>query len=314
MAKSAQEKADLKAEKIYEKKHRKKYRARPGDIFFNMINYLVFTLFTVACIFPFYYLFINTISDNDLVVKGVINFIPRGLHLDNYKSLLNVSDLSNAFLVSLGRTIIGTAFMVAASAFVGYLVTKQEMWGRKFWYRFTIITMYFNAGLIPWYMTIKSVHLLGTIWALVLPGAVPVFSVVLMLNFFRAIPEELEEAAFMDGANHWNILARIYIPLSKASIATICLFALVYHWNSWFDGIILMNKPTQYPLQSYLQTIIIQGDTSVNSTTDWQTMALVSDRTVKCAQIFLSTLPIVAAYPFLQRYFVKGMVMGSVKG
>lgn len=118
----------------------------------------------------------------------------------------------------------------------------------------------------------------------------------------------------MDGANHWNILARIYIPLSKASIATICLFALVYHWNSWFDGIILMNKPTQYPLQSYLQTIIIQGDTSVNSTTDWQTMALVSDRTVKCAQIFLSTLPIVAAYPFLQRYFVKGMVMGSVKG
>ena len=127
MAKSAQEKADLKAEKIYEKQHRKKYRARPGDIFFNMINYLVFTLFTVACIFPFYYLFINTISDNDLVVKGVINFIPRGLHLDNYKSLLNVSDLSNAFLVSLGRTIIGTAFMVAASAFVGYLVTKQEI-------------------------------------------------------------------------------------------------------------------------------------------------------------------------------------------
>ena len=107
---------------------------------------------------------------------------------------------------------------------------------------------------------------------------------------------------------------KIYVPLSKASIATICLFALVYHWNSWFDGIIMMNKPDQYPLQSYLHTIIIQGDTSVNSTTDWQTMALISDRTVKCAQIFLSTLPIVAAYPFLQRYFVKGMVMGSVKG
>ena len=118
----------------------------------------------------------------------------------------------------------------------------------------------------------------------------------------------------MDGAGHWNIMARIYVPLSKASIATICLFALVYHWNSWFDGIILMNKPTQYPLQSYLQTIIIQGDTSVNSTTDWQTMALISDRTVKCAQIFLSTLPIVAAYPFLQRYFVKGMVLNKYTG
>lgn len=136
MAKTAQEKADLKAEKLYEKTHKKKYRTRPGDMLFNLINYLIFILFTVACIFPFYYLFINTISDNDLVVKGVINFIPRGLHLDNYKSLLNVSDLSNAFLVSVGRTLLGTAFMVAASAFVGYLVTKQEMWGRKFWYRF----------------------------------------------------------------------------------------------------------------------------------------------------------------------------------
>lgn len=166
MAKTAQEKADLKAEKLYEKTHKKKYRTRPGDMLFNLINYLIFILFTVACIFPFYYLFINTISDNDLVVKGVINFIPRGLHLDNYKSLLNVSDLSNAFLVSVGRTLLGTAFMVAASAFVGYLVTKQEMWGRKFWYRFLIITMYFNAGLIPWFLNMQMLGLTNTILGL----------------------------------------------------------------------------------------------------------------------------------------------------
>ena len=287
----------------------KKKKTSLGDWIFNIFLGLFFTLFTLICIYPFYYLIINTISANDISANGQIMFLPKGIHFQNYIDVFKIPDLASAALVSLGRTVLGTI-----GAYLGFMFTQQKMWARKFWYRFTIITMYFNAGLIPWYMTIKSVHLLGTIWALVLPGAVPVFSVVLMLNFFRAIPEELEEAAFMDGANHWNILARIYIPLSKASIATICLFALVYHWNSWFDGIILMNKPTQYPLQSYLQTIIIQGDTSVNSTTDWQTMALVSDRTVKCAQIFLSTLPIVAAYPFLQRYFVKGMVMGSVKG
>jgi putative aldouronate transport system permease protein len=163
-------------------------------------------------------------------------------------------------------------------------------------------------------MTINTLRLTGTIWALVLPGAVPVFNMVLMLNFFRAIPQELEDAAFMDGANHLNIMLRIFVPISKASIATICLFALVHHWNSWFDGIILMNKPSQYPLQSYLQTVIIQGDTALKSVTDWQSMALISDRTLKCAQIFISTLPIILAYPFLQRYFVKGMVLGSVKG
>lgn len=128
MAKTAQEKADLKAEKLYEKTHKRKYRLKPGDIVFNILNYLFFTLFTIACIFPFYYLFINTISDNDLVIKGLINFIPRGIHFDNYTALLNVSDLSSALIVSLSRTVLGTALMVAASGFIGYLVTKDEMW------------------------------------------------------------------------------------------------------------------------------------------------------------------------------------------
>ena len=165
MAKTAQEKADLKAEKLYEKTHKRKYRLKPGDIVFNILNYLFFTLFTIACIFPFYYLFINTISDNDLVIKGLINFIPRGIHFDNYTALLNVSDLSSALIVSLSRTVLGTALMVAASGFIGYLVTKDEMWGRKFWYRFLVITMYFNAGLIPWFLNMQMLGLTNTFWA-----------------------------------------------------------------------------------------------------------------------------------------------------
>lgn len=179
---------------------------------------------------------------------------------------------------------------------------------------FFFLTMLLNGGLIPWFMTIKSLKLLGTIWALVLPGAVPVFSVVLMLNFFRGIPEELEEAALMDGAGQWTIMSKIYVPLSKASMATICLFSIVYHWNSWFDGIILMNRPTQYPLQSYLHTIVIQSSLTAVNSIDWETLVSVSDRTIKCSQIFLSIIPIMIVYPFLQKYFVKGMVLGSVKG
>ena len=191
MAKTAQEKADLKAEKLYEKTHKRKYRLKPGDIVFNILNYLFFTLFTIACIFPFYYLFINTISDNDLVIKGLINFIPRGIHFDNYTALLNVSDLSSALIVSLSRTVLGTALMVAASGFIGYLVTKDEMWGRKFWYRFLVITMYFNAGLIPWFLNMQMLGLTNTFWAYIIPGIVAPYNIILVKTYIESIPPKI---------------------------------------------------------------------------------------------------------------------------
>ena len=293
-----------------------KVKESVGSRIFTIINTLILAFLALICILPLINILAISLSSNAAATAGLVKLLPVDFTLKSYEYVAKRAAFWKSLGVTVIRCLLGVSLNVIMCVLVAYPLSKdnRKLKLRTVYTWFFFITMLINAGLISWYMTIKSVHLLGTIWALVLPGAVPVFSVVLMLNFFRAIPEELEEAAFMDGAGHWNIMARIYVPLSKASIATICLFALVYHWNSWFDGIILMNKPTQYPLQSYLQTIIIQGDTSVNSTTDWQTMALISDRTVKCAQIFLSTLPIVAAYPFLQRYFVKGMVMGSVKG
>ena len=293
-----------------------KVRESVGSRIFTIINTLILAFLALICILPLINILAISLSSNAAATAGLVKLLPVDFTLKSYEYVAKRAAFWKSLGVTVIRCLLGVSLNVIMCVLVAYPLSKdnRKLKLRTVYTWFFFITMLINAGLIPWYMTIKSVHLLGTIWALVLPGAVPVFSVVLMLNFFRAIPEELEEAAFMDGAGHWNIMARIYVPLSKASIATICLFALVYHWNSWFDGIILMNKPTQYPLQSYLQTIIIQGDTSVNSTTDWQTMALISDSTVKCAQIFLSTLPIVAAYPYLQRYFVKGMVMGSVKG
>ncbi len=312
MAKTAQEKADLKAEKLYEKTHKKKYRTRPGDMLFNLINYLIFILFTVACIFPFYYLFINTISDNDLVVKGVINFIPRGLHLDNYKSLLNVSDLSNAFLVSVGRTLLGTAFMVAASAFVGYLVTKQEMWGRKFWYRFLIITMYFNAGLIPWFLNMQMLGLTNTFWAYIIPGIVAPYNIILVKTYIESIPAELEESAQIDGATHMVIFRKIIWPLSKPILATIAIFGAVGHWNSFTDSLILMQSaPTLYTLQHRLYIYL---NTASNLSALMESGGQVSDAVLKSALSakvikytisMVTVIPILVVYPFMQRYFEK---------
>ena len=321
MAKTAQEKADLKAEKLYEKTHKKKYRTRPGDMLFNLINYLIFILFTVACIFPFYYLFINTISDNDLVVKGVINFIPRGLHLDNYKSLLNVSDLSNAFLVSVGRTLLGTAFMVAASAFVGYLVTKQEMWGRKFWYRFLIITMYFNAGLIPWFLNMQMLGLTNTFWAYIIPGIVAPYNIILVKTYIESIPAELEERAQIDGATHMVIFRKIIWPLRKPILATIAIFGAVGHWNSFTDSLILMQSaPTLYTLQHRLYIYL---NTASNLSALMESGGQVSDAVLKSALSakvikytisMVTVIPILVVYPFMQRYFEKGIMLGAVKG
>lgn len=321
MAKTAQEKADLKAEKLYEKTHKKKFKATPGDIIFNILNYAIFTLFTIACIFPFYYLFINTISDNELVAKGMINFIPRGLHLDNYTALLNVGDLSSAFIVSVARTIIGTALMVAASAFVGYLVTKQEMWGRKFWYRFLIITMYFNAGLIPWFLNMQMLGLTNTFWAYIIPGIVAPYNIILVKTYIESIPAELEESAAMDGASYLTIFRKIIWPLSKPILATIAIFGAVGHWNSFTDSLMLMQSaPKLYTLQHRLYIYLNQASNlsalmeSGGQVSEAAMKSVLSGKVIKYTISMVTVIPILIVYPFMNRYFEKGIMLGAVKG
>lgn len=321
MAKTAQEKADLKAERLYEKTHKKRFKTRPGDVVFNLLNYLVFGLFTIACMFPFYYLFINTISDNDLVAKGVINFIPRGIHFKNYTALLSVSDLSSAFLVSIARTLLGTALMVAASGFVGYLVTKQEMWGRKFWYRFLIITMYFNAGLIPWFLNMQMLGLTNSFWAYIIPGVVAPYNIILVKTYIESIPAELEESASMDGATHLTIFRKIIWPLSKPILATIAIFGAVGHWNSFTDSLILMQSaPNLYTLQHRLYIYLNQASNlkslmqSGGQVSEAAVRSALSGKVIKYTISMVTVLPILLVYPFMQRYFEKGIMLGAVKG
>lgn len=177
--------------------------------------------------------------------------------------------------------------------------------------------MLFSGGLIPGYLVVKEAGLLDSIWALILPGAVPIFNVLLMLNFFRGLPKELEEASWMDGAGHFRTLCSIYLPISLPSIATITLFAMVGHWNAWFDGMIYMKSPEGYPLATYLQSMLQQVtmiQSEMMTLEDATLLSQVSDRTTQASQIFLSVIPILLVYPFLQRYFVHGLVVGSVKG
>ncbi len=320
MAKTVQEKLDAKAEKAYEKTHKKKWKLTPGNITFNILNYLFFTVFTLSCLFPFYYLFINTISDNAMVKTGQIALIPHGLHLRNYIAMFSLSDLGNAFVVSIARTILGTALMVAASALVGYLVTKQEMWHRKFWYRFLIITMYFNAGTIPWFLNMSMLGLTNHFAAYIIPGIVAPYNIILVKTYIESIPNELEESALIDGAGFLTVFRKIIWPLSKPILATIAIFGAVGHWNSFTDSLILMqNAPQFYTLQHrlyvYLNTSSNIGQImSTGGAVGTLTSSVMDTKIIKYTISMVTVIPILLVYPFMQRYFEKGIMLGAVKG
>jgi putative aldouronate transport system permease protein len=234
----------------------------------------------------------------------------------SYRYALSKSEFIVAMGVSVKRLLLGVSVNMLLTILVAYPLSKNKSGfkARSFYTWFFLITILFNGGLIPTYMAINTYGLIDSIWALVLPMAVPVFHVVILMNFFRELPKELEEAAFLDGAGHWDILWRVYVPLSKPALATLILFCAVFHWNSWFDGILYMNRPAHYPLQSYLQTVIINRDLTSLASGSLQDLALISERTTKASQVFIGAIPILLVYPFLQPYFVKGMVLGSVKG
>lgn len=217
--------------------------------------------------------------------------------------------------MSVIRVIIGTIINVGLTILCAYPMSQPDhkFRGRKIYVMMFLITMVFNGGLIPTFLVVKTVGIYDTIWALILPQAVQVFNIILMLNFFRGLPPALSESAFMDGANHFQVLARIYLPISKPSLATVGLFTMVGHWNSWFDGMIYMKSPAKYPLQTYLRNVINAVDMASIDIHTAASMADISSRTLTAAQIFIAVLPILIVYPLLQKYFIAGMTLGSVK-
>lgn len=297
------------------------YKRSVGDIVFDSLNYLLFGIFTISCIFPFYYIFINTISDSSLVVAGKITLIPHGLNIQNYINMMKVDDIFTAFLVTVSRTIIGTALMVAATGMIGYLVTKKEMWHRQVWYRFIVITMYFNAGIIPWYMNMSMLGLTGNFLAYIIPGIVAPYNIILVKTYIESIPAELEESAFIDGASYWTVFYKIIWPLSKPILATIAIFGAVGHWNSFTDSLILMqNNSSLFTLQHLLYNYLNAASNIEGMITGGSGAAIgfiqsmANAKVIKYTVSMVAIIPILLVYPYMQRYFEKGIMLGAVKG
>ncbi|MDR1326039.1 MAG: carbohydrate ABC transporter permease [Treponema sp.] len=297
----------------------RKIKMSRGDIIFTIFNYAFFGLFTIICILPFYYLFINTISDNDLTKRGLITLIPKGIHLNNYLQVFRLRGLGQAAFVSIARTVVGSAATVIGSAFVGYLVTKREMWGRTFWYRYIIITMYFSAGLVPWYMNMVMLHLTNNFLAYVLPGIVAPFNIILVKTYIESIPASLEESAAIDGAGTFKVFVSIIWPLITPILATIAIFSAVGNWNAFTDTLFLMTDERYFTLQfvlyrylneaNYLASIMRSG-----STMPVEVSQALTPRTIQMSISMVVIFPILLVYPFLQRFFVKGIMIGAVKG
>jgi len=290
-------------------------RMSMGYRVFNAFNILFLVALSFACLLPIIHILAISLSGSSEAGAGLVSLWPVGFTTSSYEFILKKPEFLTSIGVTLQRVALGTVVGMLITLLVAYPLSKEtHAFRMRTIYAWAFVfTILFNGGLIPWYMTIKWTGIMDTIWALVLPGAVPVFNIILLLNFFRGLPKELEESASIDGAGHWTTLWRIYAPLSMPAIATIMLFTIVNHWNSWFDGLILMKSHDNYPLSTYLQTILVRMDLTSVTGEALNNLREVSDRTAKAAQIFVGALPIMLVYPFLQRYFVKGIVMGSVK-
>ncbi len=301
--------------------NRNKITYTTGDVVFNILNYLIFGLITLACVFPFYYIFINSISDNRLSGLGDIMFYPKGINFNNYLNVILLNGLGRAAFISAARTTLGTFVTVMASAILGYIFTKQEMWNRKFFYRFVVITMYFNAGLIPWFVLMLNLKLTNNFLVYILPAIVSPFNVILVKTYVESVPASLEESAKLDGAGIWTVLTKVIIPLIKPILATVAIFAAVGQWNSFVDTLFLMTKQDNYTLQFILYKYLSESSSLARllQTSQGSSMAndlsqLQTTTSVRMTVTMIVVLPVLMIYPIFQRYFVQGIMIGAVKG
>ncbi|MEA4889120.1 MAG: carbohydrate ABC transporter permease [Clostridiaceae bacterium] len=296
-----------------------KFQKSKTDRLTDVLIYTGFGLFAFLCFFPFYYIIINTISDNTLVSAGKILFLPHGIHLENYKQVFLIKGLLNATVISLSRTVLGTAMSALAATVLGYAFSRPEYWKRKFWYRFLIITMYFNAGIIPWYLNMRMLGLINNFLAYILPAVCVPFYVILVKTYIESIPESLEEAAEIDGAGYLMRYLRIILPLTRPIIATIAIFAAVGQWNSFMDTVFLVTKKELYTLQfilyqylneaNYLADQMRQNPNFINVAATYKLTPVAVRFTVS----IITVMPILLVYPFFQKYFVKGIMIGAIK-
>jgi ABC-type glycerol-3-phosphate transport system permease component len=294
-------------------------RQSVGDWVFNIFNYLVLLIFTAACLYPFYYIFLYSISDATEAARGSVFLWPVKPEVASYASLLAKPEVLNAVFVSVARTVVGTVLTVLCSSYLAYAVTRRDLPLRSLIYRFVVLTLYIGAGLIPWYMTMKGLGLKNNFLLYVLPGAVGAFYVILVKTYIEQLPSSLEESAKIDGAGPFTIFFRIIAPISLPIIATVTIFSAVGQWNTWQDNLYLVNvrslQTLQLLLYNYLNTSVATGDVSRMSTMSLiANVKQVSATSLRMTMSMITVFPILLVYPFMQRYFIKGIMLGAIKG
>ncbi|SEK75585.1 carbohydrate ABC transporter permease [Paenibacillus sp. OK003] len=285
-----------------------------GSRFADVCIWIVLLLLTALCFLPLLNMVSISFSDKSAAQANLVGLWPVNFNLNAYKLLLDDTQFWRSFVISVERVVLGTALNLLLSVLMAYPLSKNKhsFHARNMYMNSMIFAMLFSGGMIPIFMVIKSLGLIDSIWALILPGAVPIFNVILLMNFFKSIPDALEEAAVMDGASKLRILFGIFLPISLPALATIGLFSMVGHWNDYFSGLLYMNSSSNYPLQTYIQQLTVDV-TKVTDPSQLKSLASVSNKTLNAAKIVVSIIPVLLIYPFLQRYFVSGLVIGSVK-
>lgn len=282
---------------------------------FDLLLIVLLVLVALLCVMPIWYTLALSFSDKAAAAAGAVRLWPVGFNTNAYEQIMTDRKFLNSFLISLERVLLGGTLSLIVVTLTAYPLSKtvREFRARNIVMWLLIFTMLFNGGLVPWFITVKSYGIMNTIWALVLAGGLQVFHVILVVNFFRNLPKEMEEAALVDGAGPWYTLFRIFVPLAVPVLATIALFGIVYHWNEFFHGLVLMKSADHYPLQTYIQQLVVTIDTTSMTEDEYKKLSELSNQTLNAAKIFIAMIPVLIVYPFLQRFFIHGITLGSVK-
>ena len=283
-----------------------------GNIIYKAVIYLFMLLVLIVCLVPFLYIISVSLSDPVAVVNGEVFIHPVGFSLEAFEQIFAYPNFFRAYGNTIFYTIAGTLISLVMMTLFAYPLSKTFLKGQKIVMKFVIFSMFFSGGMIPNYLLISSLHMVNTRFAILIPFAVNQFNLILLINFFKSIHNDIEEAAIIDGLSYTGVLLKIVLPLSGAGIATISLYTAVFFWNDWFNSLIYL-KSSQYPVMLYLRNIV-NGTTQIAGSSGTSSDTASLSMSIKCAVILVSTLPIIMVYPFLQKYFVKGVMVGSVKG
>lgn len=283
-----------------------------SNIVFKTVVYAIMVLVLLVCLIPFLYIISLSLSDPIAVVNGEVFVVPVGFSVEAYRQIFTYPNFFNAYLNTIIYTVFGTAISLFVMTLFAYPLSKPHLRGQSIIMKLVVFSMFFSGGLIPNYLLVSRLGLINTRFAMLLPFCINTFNLILLINFFKSIPNDIEEAAIIDGLGYGGILTKIILPLSGAGLATVGLYTAVFFWNDWFNSLIYL-KSSQFPVMLYLRNIV-NGTTQLNNGGGSSAEAASLSMSIKAAVIIVSTLPIILVYPFVQRYFVKGVMVGSVKG